>query len=62
MTPETRRLDSEEKYRAARRALLKMGFHEQGAAYAPGHMSCVLIAPDGYATRLVYDAKASDPS
>lgn len=62
MTPEVRRFDTEEQCRQARRALLKMGFHEQGAATAPGYFSCTLLAPDGYATQLVYDAKASAPS
>jgi hypothetical protein len=62
MDPETKRLDTEEQYRKAKRTLINLGFWERSETCAPGGMSCVLLAPDGYSVRLVFDEKAKDPS
>lgn len=58
---ETKRLDSEEQYRTARRFLLSCGFREQSETLGDS-WSCVLVAPDGYACRLVFDPKQDKPS
>lgn len=59
---ETKRLNSPEQYRQARRVLLGMGFAEQSETIDGDRMSCVLVAPDGYAARLVFDPKQDAPS
>ena len=62
MTPEVKRLDTEEQYLEARRAMFALGFLERSEMRVPGHMSSVFEAPDGYVLRLVYDVKSGDPS
>lgn len=57
---ETKCVNTADQYRQARDVLMSLGFGiEQGEVLCEDHMSCILIAPDGYTLRLTFDARVT---